>query len=86
MYCINAEYKDSLILHTQAGAGAFFVACRFLKFGGDRYFVHSFALHLVKIESKPGLPDFSWYMIPKPEKRTKWIQNVPNGKKYPKSP
>jgi hypothetical protein len=26
----------------------------------------------------PGLPDFSWYMIPKPEKCTKGGQNVPN--------
>jgi hypothetical protein len=25
-----------------------------------------------------GLPDFSWYMIPKPEKCTKWTHNVPN--------
>jgi hypothetical protein len=34
----------------------------------------------------PGLPDFSWCMIPKPGKMyqmntkcTKWTQNVPNG-------
>jgi hypothetical protein len=27
--------------------------------------------------SRTGLPDFSWYMIPKTEKCTKWIQNVP---------
>jgi hypothetical protein len=26
----------------------------------------------------PGLPDFCWYMIPKPEKCTKSTQNVPN--------
>jgi hypothetical protein len=32
-----------------------------------------------------GLPDFSWYIIPKPEKMyqmvtncTKWLQNIPN--------
>jgi hypothetical protein len=31
----------------------------------------------------PGLPDFSWYMIPKPEKYTKLTQNVPNGHKNP---
>jgi hypothetical protein len=23
-----------------------------------------------------GLPDFSWFMIPKPEKCTKWTQNI----------
>jgi hypothetical protein len=28
-----------------------------------------------------GLPDFSWYMVPKPEKCTKSTQNVPNGYK-----
>jgi hypothetical protein len=28
-----------------------------------------------------GLPDFSWYMIPKPEKCTKQTQNVLNGHK-----
>jgi hypothetical protein len=28
-----------------------------------------------------GLPDFSWRMIPKLEKCTKRIQNVPNGQK-----
>jgi hypothetical protein len=28
-----------------------------------------------------GLPDFSWCMMPKPEKCTKCIQNVPNGHK-----
>jgi hypothetical protein len=27
----------------------------------------------------PGLPDFSWYMIPKLWKCTKRTQNVPNG-------
>jgi hypothetical protein len=41
-----------------------------------------------RVQRRPGLPDFSWYMIPKPEKMyqkdskcTKWIQNVPNGHK-----
>jgi hypothetical protein len=29
----------------------------------------------------PGLPDFSWYVIPKPEKCTKSTQNVPNSHK-----
>jgi hypothetical protein len=28
-----------------------------------------------------GLPDCSWYDIPKREKHTKWPQNVPNGHK-----
>jgi hypothetical protein len=28
-----------------------------------------------------GLPDFSWYMIPKPEKCTKGTQTIPNGHK-----
>jgi hypothetical protein len=28
-----------------------------------------------------GLPDFSWYKIPKREKYIKWLQNVPNGRK-----
>jgi hypothetical protein len=28
---------------------------------------------------EPGLPDFSWYVIPKPYKSTKCTQNVPNG-------
>jgi hypothetical protein len=32
--------------------------------------------------SRAGLPDFSAYLIPKPEKcRYKWTQNVPNGHK-----
>jgi hypothetical protein len=26
-----------------------------------------------------GLPDFSGYIIPKPEKCAKWTQNVPKG-------
>jgi hypothetical protein len=30
---------------------------------------------------KQGLPDFSWYDIPKLEKYTKWPQNVQNGRK-----
>jgi hypothetical protein len=30
---------------------------------------------------RTGLPDFSWCMIPKPEKCTKRTQNVPNGHK-----
>jgi hypothetical protein len=30
-----------------------------------------------------GLPDFSWYVIPKLEKCTKSTQNVPNGHKIP---
>jgi hypothetical protein len=34
---------------------------------------------------QPGLPDFSWYNIPKREKYTKLPQNVPNVKKYPMS-
>jgi hypothetical protein len=29
----------------------------------------------------PGLPDVSWYNIPKWEKYTKWPQNIPNGHK-----
>jgi hypothetical protein len=29
----------------------------------------------------PGLPDFSWYMIPKPEKMYQLIKNAPNGHK-----
>jgi hypothetical protein len=29
----------------------------------------------------PGLPDYYWSMIPKPEKCTKWTQNVPHGHK-----
>jgi hypothetical protein len=29
----------------------------------------------------PGLPDFCWYVIPKPEKCTKSTQNIPNGHK-----
>jgi hypothetical protein len=28
-----------------------------------------------------GLPDFSWYNIPKREKYTKWSQNIPKGHK-----
>jgi hypothetical protein len=27
----------------------------------------------------PGLPDFYWYGVPKPESCTKDTQNVPNG-------
>jgi hypothetical protein len=34
----------------------------------------------------PGLPDFSWYMIPKSGKCTKWIQNVPKGHKISQIP
>jgi hypothetical protein len=30
------------------------------------------------VNFRPWLPDFSWSRIPKPEKFTKWIQNVPN--------
>jgi hypothetical protein len=30
---------------------------------------------------RSGLPDFSCYMIPKPEKCTEWTQNAPNGRK-----
>jgi hypothetical protein len=29
----------------------------------------------------PGLPDFSWYNIPKREKYTKGPKNIPNGHK-----
>jgi hypothetical protein len=28
-----------------------------------------------------GLPDFSWYNIPKRENGTKWPKNIPNGHK-----
>jgi hypothetical protein len=37
----------------------------------------------VKAEAHPGagLPNVSWYMIPKLEKCTKRTQNVPNGHK-----
>jgi hypothetical protein len=43
---------------------------------------HSIAMNgsfIVKCTS--GLPDFSWHMIPKLEKCTKWTQIVPNGHK-----
>jgi hypothetical protein len=43
------------------------VPCAFLKWNSSRLW--------------PGLPDFSWYMIPKREKCTKLTQNVPNGNK-----
>jgi hypothetical protein len=37
---------------------------------------------MIKVATeRAGLPDFSWYMIPKPEKCTKLTQNVPNGHK-----
>jgi hypothetical protein len=32
-------------------------------------------------QSQSGLPDFSWYKIPKWGKYTKWPQNIPNGHK-----
>jgi hypothetical protein len=38
-------------------------------------------LLLLKITTDSGLPDFSWYRIPKLEKFTKWTQNVPIGHK-----
>jgi hypothetical protein len=31
--------------------------------------------------NKPGSPDFSWHMVPKPHKCNKWTQNVTNGHK-----
>jgi hypothetical protein len=34
-------------------------------------------------DSEAGLPDFSWYNIPKRGK-IKWPQNIPNGQKYTK--
>jgi hypothetical protein len=37
--------------------------------------------HYFNSKSWPGMPDFSWCMIPKLEKCTKWTQNVPNGHK-----
>jgi hypothetical protein len=37
---------------------------------------------LLPRQRRSGLPDFSWYVIPKPEKCTKWTQNVPNGHKF----
>jgi hypothetical protein len=36
--------------------------------------------------SVPGLPDFSLYMIPKPEKITKLTENILKVKKYFKYP
>jgi hypothetical protein len=38
-------------------------------------------LPLKKGVTSAGLPDFSWYNIPKREKYTKWLQNIPNGYK-----
>jgi hypothetical protein len=31
--------------------------------------------------SRAGLPDLSWYNIPKRKKCTKWPENIPNGLK-----
>jgi hypothetical protein len=49
------------------------------------WFQHHFFLCLFLLPSlsfhywpSTELPDFYWYMIPKPEKWTKWAQNVPN--------
>jgi hypothetical protein len=41
-------------------------------------------MQLVFALRQSGLPDFSRYMIPKPENCTKWTQNVPNGHKISK--
>jgi hypothetical protein len=34
-----------------------------------------------RTQFRPGLPDFSWHVVPKPEKCTKSTQNAPNDHK-----
>jgi hypothetical protein len=55
-----------------------YIRDKILCLGPQRIFFPTFSVFR---SSVAGLPDFSWYMIPKQEKCTKWIQNEPNGHK-----
>jgi hypothetical protein len=39
-----------------------------------------------RLAGEPGVPDFCWYVTPKPEKCTKSTQNLRNGQKFPRCP
>jgi hypothetical protein len=70
----NFFEKRSFFLHSNAFSAQ-------LAFRGHTWSQGWVIMNLLISSHRPGLPDFSRYMRPKPEKCTKWTQNVPNGHK-----